>query len=131
MRSFVLPGNNGIASVLVSFCNTTPSLVGPVVISVSITASGPSGTRLGEIKKNSTIWYPQDSSSPKVITPEGTWPNFKFRWDVLRPGSSAKVKFSIQVTEVGENDYVLLDGSTSVAGAVVANLQPYSVGLIA
>ena len=131
MRSFVLPGNNGIASVLVSFCNTTPSLVGPVVISVSITASGPSGTWLGEIKKNSTIWYPQDSSSPKVITPEGTWPNFKFRWDVLRPGSSAKVKFSIQVTEVGENDYVLLDGSTSVAGAVVANLQPYSVGLIA
>lgn len=128
MRIFALPIQNLAVSAVVTFCNTASSFIGPIQIQVELDAGG----LTGGLSANSVIWYPTCSSSPVVIDPEGSWPNYTFRWDTIGPGRSAKVRFNVYINEATASDFLSISAQTIFDDdppAVVGTAVPYSVGL--
>ena len=128
MRIFALPITNGSASVVVTYCNTTSSFIGPIYIEINLDA----GDKVGSLSNNSVVWYPTCSSSPTIIDPEGSWPNYIFRWDTIGPGRSAKIRFNVAVQDGDSSDYLSISAQTifdNEEQAVLGTAVPYSVGL--
>jgi len=128
MRIFALPAAGGMASILVTYCNTTPNYIGPIRLEVDLETGG----KVGYIDSGNATWYPTNSGSPIAIDPEGDWPNYIFRWDSVAPGRSAKIRFMINVQEGDSSDYLLVSAQTiydTVDETIIASATPYSIGL--
>lgn len=127
MRIFALPASGGIASILVTYCNTTPNLIGPIRLEVDFETGG----KEGSLESNSVTWYPTTAGSPISIDPEGEWPNYIFRWDSIKPGRSAKIRFIVSIDEGDSSDYLLISAQTvhDTDETVIASATPYSIGL--
>jgi hypothetical protein len=117
-----------MASILVTYCNTTPNYIGPIRLEVDLETGG----KVGYIDSGNATWYPTNSGSPIAIDPEGDWPNYIFRWDSVAPGRSAKIRFMINVEEGDSSDYLLVSAQTihdTVDETIIASATPYSIGL--
>ena len=128
MRVFALPLQGGKVSSVVTFCNTTSNFVGPIYIQVTLDGGG----KTGGLSADSVIWYPTCSSSPVAIDPEGTWPNYIFRWDTIGPGRSAKVRFMAYLDDGTNADFISISAQTifdTDEPTVLGTAIPYSVGL--
>lgn len=128
MRIFALPAAGGIASVLVTYCNTTPNYIGPIRLEIDLETGG----KPGSLGANGATWYPATSGSPISIDPEGEWPNYIFRWDSIAPGKSAKVRFMVDIVNGNSSDYLLISAQTihdTVDETIIASATPYSIGL--
>jgi hypothetical protein len=125
IRIFALPLEQSKTSILVSFCNVSQVTIGPVRLEVDLS----SGENLGNIE--SVVWYPTDASSPTEVTPEGEWPNYIFRWESLKPGKSAKVRFTATVIAPAEGDLILINAQAVLDSSdeIVSTGEPYSLGL--
>lgn len=112
-------------SILVAFCNVSQVTIGPVRLEIDLSA----GDNLGDIE--SVIWYPTDASSPTEVAPEGEWPNYIFRWESLRPGKSAKVRFTATVIDPADGDLILINAQAVLDSSdeIVSTGEPYSLGL--
>lgn len=125
IRIFALPLAGSKASVLVTYCNVSQDVIGPISLEIGVS----SGNSVGYI--DSVIWYPPDGSSPTEIEPEGSWPNYVFRWDSLSPGRSAKIRFNATVSEPDEGALLLINAQAVLDSdnEVIATGEPYSLGL--
>jgi hypothetical protein len=125
IRIFALPLEGAKTSILVSFCNVSQVTIGPIRLEVDLS----SGENLGNIE--SVIWYPTDASSPTEVTPEGEWPNYIFRWESLKPGKSAKVRFTATVLSPTDGDLILINAQAVLDSSdeIVSIGEPYSLGL--
>lgn len=125
IRIFALPLAGARTSTLIAFCNVSQDTIGPIRLEIDLSSGGNSGFI------ESVIWYPTDSSSPTEVAPEGEWPNYIFRWDSLRPGRSAKVRFTAVVSDPADGDLILINAQAVLDSndEVVAIGEPYSLGL--
>ena len=71
-------------------------------------------------------------SSPVLIDPEGSWPTYRFRWDTIGPGKSAKIRFNAYLNNGTSADFISISAQTIFEDeepTVVGTAIPYSVGL--
>ena len=128
MRVFALPIQNGAASSVVTYCNTTSNFIGPIYIEITLDGGG----KTGGLSSDSVIWYPTCGSSPVLIDPEGEWPTYRFRWDTIGPGKSAKIRFNAYLNNGTSADFISISAQTIFEDeepTVIGTAIPYSVGL--
>lgn len=127
MRILALPAGGNLVSVVLTYCNVSQNSVGPIQIQLNLTSTG----NVGFIKNNSATWYPTTGTSPIIIIVEGEWPNYIFRWDEVRPGRSAKVKFIVDIPGAEAGDFLLISAQTVLGeDEVLVEATPYSVGIL-
>jgi hypothetical protein len=127
MRILALPAGGNLVSVVLTYCNVSQTIIGPIRIELNLTSTG----NVGFIKDDATTWYPAEGTSPILILAEGEWPDYVFRWDELRPGRSAKVKFIVDIPSAEPGDFLLINAQTILdEDEVLVEATPYSVGIL-